>query len=93
MLGFGVGIMILIIGLQVAHKVLSSGDFSMFSNLRTKVGDPQIYACETDSDCIIGENKNGICVAGECICFLDDHCSKGCDIGRGVCKDLDQNKK
>ncbi|MBU5678424.1 MAG: hypothetical protein QXL09_01210 [Candidatus Aenigmatarchaeota archaeon] len=85
MLAFSVGILILIMGLQIAHKVLSS-DFSLFSNIHEKVGDPQIYVCETDSNCIEGDEKLGVCVAGDCICFLDEHCSNGCDIGRGICK-------
>lgn len=85
MLAFGVGILILIMGLQIAHKVLTS-DFSLFSNLQKKVGQPDLYVCESDSDCIKDNEKIGICVSGDCVCFLHEHCSNNCDIARGVCK-------
>ncbi|MEM7816358.1 MAG: hypothetical protein QXZ20_00420 [Candidatus Aenigmatarchaeota archaeon] len=85
MLAFSVGILILIMGLQIAHKVLSS-DFSLFSNIHKKLGDPYIYVCESDTDCIKDSEKLGICVAGDCICFLHEHCSNSCDIARGICK-------
>lgn len=85
MLAFSVGILVLIIGLQIAHKVITS-DFSIFSNVQKKVGDPYIYACETDEDCVRDNEKQGVCISGECVCFLNEHCSSKCDIGRGVCK-------
>lgn len=85
MLAFSVGILVLIIGLQIAYKVLSS-DFSFFSNLHKRIGDPKVYVCESDGDCIKGHEKFGVCVAGNCICFLHEHCSNECDIGRGICR-------
>jgi|GEM_PF-5664006 len=87
MLGFSVGMITLILGIIIATKVIS-GEFNIFEEFfgvkKKEIGSYSNF-CEKDNDCIIDEKKIGVCVAGECTCFLDSHCDGKCDMSVGRC--------
>jgi len=87
MLGFSVGMILLILGIVIATKVLS-GEFNIlndFFGVNKKSIENHSNFCEKDNDCRIDGRKLGICVAGECTCFLDSHCDGECDMSVGRC--------
>ncbi|MEM7826806.1 MAG: hypothetical protein QXQ40_01120 [Candidatus Aenigmatarchaeota archaeon] len=86
MLGFGVGVMITILALITVYKLFTGEiNFGMFSNVQKTVLERRPNSCGSDNDCIINKERIGVCVLGECTCFVDAHCKNKCDMSIGRC--------
>ncbi len=74
-----IGIVIAIVFLFALSMYLISGDSPSLENVNKQM---KSGFCNTDADC-----SEGVCVAGECVCFLDSQCktSNKCNMGIGVC--------
>lgn len=72
------GIVLAIVFLFAVSMYLMKGEASPLSGVSEQL---KGSFCNTDADC-----ADGVCVGGECICFLDSQCkSKKCDMSIGLC--------
>lgn len=74
-----IGIVIAIVFLFAVSMYIMRGEASPLENVGKQL---KSGFCSSDADC-----SDGVCVGGECICFLDSQCkiSKRCDMSIGVC--------
>ncbi len=72
-----IGIIVALVFLFGIAIPIFVGKSSPLSKINEKVKSP---FCDTDADC-----EEGVCVSGECICFLDSQCKNKCDMSIGLC--------
>lgn len=75
-----IGLVIAIVFLVSVSIFLIRGEASPLSGASKQIVSSSF--CNSDADC-----QEGVCIAGECACFLDSQCktSKKCDMGIGLC--------